>query len=79
MKSCAKLSSRDTRLAPAPRSSHAPYRAFFKTPGTCYFNLILAIWAVFMLVVKFRLAHHGLSTGDLYNYANAPLQYELLG
>lgn len=33
--------------------------------------LIMAGWAVFMLIVKFRLAHHGLATDDLYNYANA--------
>ncbi|UTW51605.1 hypothetical protein KFF05_17190 [bacterium SCSIO 12827] len=33
--------------------------------------LIIAGWAVFMLIVKFRLAHHGLATDDLYNYANA--------
>jgi hypothetical protein len=33
--------------------------------------LILIGWAAFMLVLKFRLAHYGLATDDLYNYANA--------
>ena len=33
--------------------------------------LILIGWAAFMLALKFRLAHFGLATDDLYNYANA--------
>ncbi|MEQ8228919.1 MAG: hypothetical protein RIA64_12610 [Rhodospirillales bacterium] len=33
--------------------------------------LVLAAWAAFMLIIKFRLAHYGLATDDIYNYANA--------
>tara|TARA_B100000965_G_scaffold339246_1_gene306832 strand:- start:365 stop:1807 length:1443 start_codon:yes stop_codon:yes gene_type:complete len=33
--------------------------------------LILVGWGAFMLALKFRLAHFGLATDDLYNYANA--------
>jgi len=31
---------------------------------------VIVAWAGFMLVVKFRLAHYGLATDDLYNYGN---------
>jgi len=46
-------------------------QGFLQDPWNLPLYLILASWAVFMLVVKFRLAHHGLATDDLYNYANA--------
>ncbi|MEP5436808.1 MAG: hypothetical protein ABJQ08_09255 [Paracoccaceae bacterium] len=46
-------------------------QGFLQDPWNLPLSLILASWAVFMLVVKFRLAHHGLATDDLYNYANA--------
>lgn len=39
-------------------------------PWEWLFYLVLIGWGLFMLWVKFRLAHFGLATDDLYNYAN---------
>tara|TARA_B100000965_G_scaffold363853_1_gene346948 strand:+ start:589 stop:2001 length:1413 start_codon:yes stop_codon:yes gene_type:complete len=33
--------------------------------------MIFAVWAAYMIYIKFRLLHFGLATDDLFNYANA--------
>ena len=54
----------------AAQDSQIPNAAFeHAVAGTTL--MLMAGWAAFMLILKFRLAEHGLATDDLYNYANA--------